>query len=524
MHATHVQGSSPLASGDAFVRGRAGQLLFLLTIALGVLVNWLAPHPPMTDLPQHAGQVALLRDILFGQSAWSELFRINWLTPYVIGYGLALPLSLFMPVVVAFKLMLSAAYVAFVWLCILIRRHFQADARMDWLFLLPFFGFAYQWGFLTFLIAAPIGLWFILLADRFAQRQTLPSGIALTLVGLLLLASHGLVFVFAVATGGCLLLARVGLSRRLAIMLVPYVILGTFCIIYFIISRQVQAGMESSISSEFIWSSGIDRIPKALIFALGVNAKGIEPLVFVPTALMLFALPWLLGLRVNVANKPSWIPFVVVATIMLLVPTFALDTQFLYQRFGLFLIPAYAWIFTRQAQPSMSSVMRMTGTWTFPMAMVLVLAALSVHGLKAWSFWQETAEIDAQIAKLEPNQRALTLMFDPLLSESDGAKIYGHYPAWYQAERHGLVDFNFAWFPPQIVRYRPDQLPVASPGFEWHPERFDWQTYRGEEYRYFFVRHGDVLPDNLFTGAACIPHLMFEGKKWKIFERRECSG
>ena len=41
-------------------------LLFVLTMLWGALVFWLAPHPPMIDLAQHAGQVALLRDMLLG--------------------------------------------------------------------------------------------------------------------------------------------------------------------------------------------------------------------------------------------------------------------------------------------------------------------------------------------------------------------------------------------------------------------------------------------------------------------------
>ena len=71
--------------------------LFLLTSAWGMLIFWLAPHPPMIDLPEHAAQVALLRDLLLGQSPWGDLFRINLFTPYLLGYALALPLSFLMP-------------------------------------------------------------------------------------------------------------------------------------------------------------------------------------------------------------------------------------------------------------------------------------------------------------------------------------------------------------------------------------------------------------------------------------------
>lgn len=506
----------------AVIQNGLWRSIFLLTVTFGILVNWLAPHPPMTDLPQHAGQVALLRDILLNQSPWAELFRINWFTPYVIGYGLALPLSLFMPIATAFKLMLSIAFVAFVWMCIKLRQHFGGDARLDWLFPLPFFGFAYQWGFLTFLLAAPIGLWFILLADRFASNPSFDRGLGLTLTGILLLASHGLVFVFAAATGGLLLLVRIGTNSKLARPIIPYVILGLLCGIYFLISRHMQAGMESSISSEFIWSGGFSRLPKALVYSLGVNASGIEPLVFIPAAIALFALPWLLGLRINWRNTPGLLPFAMVAFIMLAVPTFALDTQFLYQRFGLFLIPAYAWAFMRGNDTPPPSTRNMLAALVI--VTLLTWAALVVHAAKAWNFRQATAEIDQQISHLKPGQRALMLMFSPGISSHDKANILAHYPAWYQAERQGLVDFNFAWFPPQIVRYRPEQLPAVAPGFEWHPERFDWAEHQGDDYRYFFVHRLDQSSADPFGSAGCKPALVFDSAEWKIYERRSCPG
>src|SRR6476660_8646805 len=105
------------------------RLLFVLSIVWGALVFWAAPYPPMIDLPQHGGQVALLKEMLLGQSPWRDQFRFNFFTPYVIGYGLALPLSLVMPVTAALKTLLSLSYIAFVLLCVKVRKQFGADAR-----------------------------------------------------------------------------------------------------------------------------------------------------------------------------------------------------------------------------------------------------------------------------------------------------------------------------------------------------------------------------------------------------------
>lgn len=499
--------------------------LFALTVAWGALVFWLAPHPPMLDLPQHAAQVTLLRDLLLDQSPWAAYFHINWLTPYIIGYGLALPLAMIMPVAAALKLLLSLAYIAFVCLCVKLRRHFSADVRLDWLFLLGFFGFAYTWGFFTFLIATPIGLWFILLADRYANQPSTSRAFGIAIVGLVLLASHGLMFLFAVGAGFFLLLAHTRKLRSLLLALWPYVILGLACIGYFLISREVSSGLNlgESLSDAVMWEAGPLRIPKMLLYSVEANPQGVSTLILLAAVAIMLAAPWLMGLRIDWRHRSSWLPFAFVLAIMLLVPTYAFKTQFLYQRFALFLMPAYAWMFTRQTAAGSGGAARRQGEkWALPALILICWITLGLHSVRTLQFGRETADIDSLMAAVEPGQRALMLVFNRDSAADHNIKIYAHYPAWYQAEEEGLVDFNFAWFPPQIVRYRPDHTPKVLPGFEWHPERFDWEEHGGENYRYFFVRPSPQMPTRLFDGAACPPQLLLRRGSWEVYERTDC--
>lgn len=493
------------------------RLLFLLSVAWGASIFWLAPHPPMIDLPQHAAQVSLLRDMLLGQSPWSDLFRINVFTPYVIGYGLALPLSLALPPAAALKLLLSLAYIAFVFMCVTLRRHFRSDARLDWLFLPGFFGFAYKWGFLTFLVAAPIGLWFILLSDRYAHRRTPGRAAGVIAVGLLLLASHGLVFLFAWCVGGALVAARTRSLRLLSIAAAPYAILALACAGYFLVSREVSAGMQSGLQSGIAFGSGWLRLPEALLYAVAVNAQGASLLLLAAVVIAMALVPWLLGLRIDWRNKSSLLPFAAVACVLAFVPNFAFSTGFLYQRFALFLAPAYAWMFTRAPVKP-----RPGAGLALPILLIACWSTLGLNTVRAWRFGQETADVDAIMATLEPRHRALALVFDRDSEADNNKRIYLHYPSWYQAEKQGLVDFNFAWFPPQVVRYRPEHLPAVAPGFEWWPEGFDWKKNRGGDYRYFFVRHAGAVPQNLFRGADCPPVSLLRRGSWTIYERRSC--
>jgi hypothetical protein len=532
-------------------RQNVGHWLFMLSVAWGVAIFWLAPHPPMIDLPQHAAQVTLLRDLISGTSPWSEYFRINPLTPYVLGYGLALPLSFVMPISAALKVLLSLAYVAFVAMCVTLRRHFGGDARLDWLFLISFFGFAYQWGFFTFLLSAPVGLWFIWLADRYGQARSPRLAWAVVAVGMMLLASHGLMFIFAFCVGAALLATRASSLRALLRVAAPFVILGLACLAYLLASLQANEGMETHTTWGTDWGGGLLRLPKAIAYTMVGFPHGTRFNVLAATAVLLLCVPWLLGLRINRQGRSHFIPFATLLLAFILLPSFTLNTAYLYQRFALFLLPTYAWLFSASAAgggawsggnsaagaaatAAEATSQRRLGAKGLALLIAVSWAILTLHTVRTWRFGHETADIDTITSRLEPGQRALGLIFYlPSEASGDANRLYLHYASWYQAEKQGLVDFNFAWFPPQIVRFRADRLPAVSPGFEWNPGDFDWHKHGGENYRYFIVRQTNErderakegeenwqqMPPSLFVGAPCPPKLITQRGYWMVFER-----
>ena len=477
--------------------------LFWAATLWGASIFWLSAHPPMVDVPAHAGQVALLRDLVFGEGRWSELVRINPFTPYLIGYGLALPLSLVMSATAAVKLLLSVSYLAFVAMCIALAREFRSDARLYPLFLVGFFGLAYKWGFYTFLVAAPVTLAFVLLALRYAKAPSAKGALALFAAGLVMLASHGLAFMLGWAVGAALLVAE--RRTRLLHSGWPYAALALAFVAYFVGSRLFQSQYHVAYQYWDPTHYGWMRLLKIPLYAIGDRD---DKLLLEPIALALVAAPFL------VARRPQWrssVPLAAVVAMMLAIPSYAFDTAFLYERYGVFLLPALAWAFSGAR-----------GHPRAPSALILLLCALvlSLYSVRASRFGEETRSIDAAIAALAPGERALTLAFSTASPGAGHPSVYIHYPAWYQAERNGLVDFNFAWFPPQVVRWRPERAPAVTPGFEWHPQRFDWNKHEGERYRYFFV-HG-ALPAGFFAAAPCPPARIFTDGAWAIYERRSC--
>jgi hypothetical protein len=211
------------------------------------------------------------------------------------------------------------------------------------------------------------------------------------------------------------------------------------------------------------------------------------------------------------------LPFALTALVLNFAPSFIFETSFVYERFALFLWPTYAWLFA--AQPASSKPLARAAQ---ALLVVMVMAVLGLQAWRVWQFGREARYFDALAARLEPGQRALALIADPVSPATGGVPVYAHHGLWYQAEHGGLVDFNFAWVQPQVVRYRVDARPPVALNFPWRPQQFDWAQHQGTSYRYFLVRVGEQPPPDWFAGAPCRPHLLLQQGRWQAFEQSTC--
>ncbi|UZN48974.1 GtrA family protein [Cupriavidus cauae] len=512
---------------------------FVVAVAAGSALPWLAPYPPMIDLPQHAGQIAALRDLLAGTSPWQQDLRINPFTPYLLGYGAALALSWWMPVTAALKLLLSLAYLACIGACIALRRQVGADARLDWLFVPGIFGFAYEWGFLTFLLAVPLGLLFLLPAWRHARTPTLRTGAMIVAGGALLFVAHGLVFLFACAVGGaCTLIglggivcrarrsdgahrARSSHTPRIVLRaLMPYALLGLVALLYAWHAQRFDATLDYAWPA-VEWRWDWMRVPLLLVSPWGAWSTHLP---FALATLLMLAAPWAMGLRPRWRLPQAWLPLAAVLLVWLCVPHYAMRTAFLFQRFGILLLPCYALLF---AAPTSTNGPRraMAAHW----CALALCAACALHlgwqARRTLAFGAETRDFDAVLGAAAPGQRALMLVFDAGSAAAAHPGAYQHFPLWYQARRHGLVDFNFAWFLPQIVRYRSGHAPPLDPADmldNAFPANFDWHRHDAGRYRYLFVRRATPLPAGYFAAADCRVERLRTAGDWSLYATRDC--
>jgi hypothetical protein len=514
MTAADLQASSEAQLSRAAAAARLERLLFWLCVAAAGALMWLAPRPAAIDLPQHAAQVALWRDLLKGTSPWSGLVFINLLTPYLIGYGAALPLSFVMPVEAAIALVLTVAFYAFVIACVALRKELKSDDRLDWLFLPSFFGFCWQWGFYTFLTAAPVLLLFLLAVLRYRREQSRGRGAALIGLGVALLFSHGLLFLFGLFASGLLLLGawREPLHTRL-VRLAPLVVLAALLLVFALVThdRGTATQFRSVHFGTPIWLRPFTAIA-------GVNRDNwdVDPILAALTALAL-ATPLFIGCRLN--RGPAQILFAALAATYLFVPAYALQTGYLFPRFVLFLPPFLAFLCRR---PDGASA---TAGAERPARLVMALACLAGLAALAWrthAFALESESFVKVEQAAQPGRRALSLIFDTASPAASARKAYTHFPAYYQADRGGFVDFNFAVLPPQVVRFREGRKPAVTDEIVAKPATFDWQKDQAWIYDYFFMRGAPDALAWLQARSPCVLALAAADGPWSLVKRVSC--
>jgi hypothetical protein len=487
-----------------------------LVFVIGVVAIWLPPRPPMIDLPQFAGQIGLLDGLIKGTSPWSHVVRVDALTPYLIAYVLTVPLSLFLPVVVALKIVLSAALAGFGLAAAAIRRELGATRALDAYSLVGFFGFDYACGFCTFLVAAPLGLLLIWLSLRYARSPSPGRGLTVGAAGIVLLFSHGLVFLFATGLSVILVVVRSGPTKKVLQRMWPFAApLAGLVFFAYLLGGHVR---------------GVNGGPLIFFGSLDQRLLGVfaavddRPEFWVRVAIVaLLALPFLVGLSIDTRRPERLIIVGAVFGAIALAPDWVWSAWGIFRRFGIFAPAAYAWLFSDRDK-SAGGLSRIMRPHLSLAASVLAGLILAKHVLQAAEFSREASDFDAVMRMARPGNRALSLVLDPASAADVDLYVYVHFPFWYQAERNGLVDPSFAAGPPSVVRYRLNPPGIYNEVLSgvW-ASHFDWRRDHGEQWTYFFVRHAAPVPAGLFAGAPCPPMLAAARGAWSLFEARACG-
>lgn len=413
--------------------------------------------PPLTDLGQHAAQVRLFLDTVGDPES---PYRVQWLTPYGLGY---LPLAAGWLVggpLAAGRLgalLLAVAWVAALHLLAGGRQRPAAAAAVAGVLL---FNHALYWGFLSFLAGwPPFVLWFLWLEREPRGDRPWREGLLTFAAAVLVYLSHALWFAVALAWLAVTALRRrdrfgAFLPRLLGV--VPVVLLAAAW--FGAISR---TGF--STPPEWVKPAAVRLSPDSLVDAAFGGLRGAaEPL------LLALLLAWL-GLAVwrnrgSLAER-SDLPlaalgaaFVVAALVLPDKFTNTIEFNDRWMPVGLACLLL--------AVPPL----RLSGRWVRAGSLALLAAwCLLTAGVWRQVERSELAGLRPALQALPPEPRLLGLDFVRRSRFLDGQPFFQTF-AYGQALRGGRLSFSFAEFPPSPVVLRHDPPSPWTPALEWFPQ------------------------------------------------------
>lgn len=499
--------------------------ILLATSVLALLPVWIPSYPPMVDLPQHAAQVALLHNLQNADFAYSALFHLNWFTPYLLGYLLIYLFTPLFGIIAACKLVVSLFVVGFPLSTALLLRSVDVDVFWAILCIPCTYGFAYQWGFLNFVIAAPLGIVFFWFVMRSPPTPPLRSATLLAISTIGLFFCHALICAFFGICAVLYLLAVARSVKATAIRIMPLTAVLPIALLWVRRTLSHPAAKRpiiwdlnwhdtvesyyASLSQELHFTSpGWGRVSGFFPRLLGVTPSWRS----VCIGMALFLLPFCAGLRFH-KRLAMWMPFLLCIAVLLWCPHAVFGTEFVYQRFTMFAVPLFLLLLR---EPSVSPKMVLA---IRSMALALVVVLIASAAQRAVAFSRETRGFQEALSHMQPGQRVLSLVFD----HEDGISIaptFLHFPSWYAAQKQGVVDPSAAMMHPELVVYRPGRTPDAVLwDFEWHPDEFSWNDYSGEQYHYFVVRSVEDVGSTLFSQAPCAVNMRFHQEEWWLYER-----
>ncbi len=228
--------------------------------------------------------------------------------------------------------------------------------------------------------------------------------------------------------------------------------------------------------------------------------------------LFLFALPLLSGAKLS-RRLGVWIPLIVLAAVLLFLPNQMLGNAYTYQRLTLLALPFFALIWI--PQENVGARWRISQIAT----VALAISSIVVFAMQMRAFSAEQAGFQQILDDMAPKERVLSLIVDRESSVGIVAPFL-HFPSWYTAEKGGFVDPSFAFLGIEPVRFRNGSAPPATPsGFEWYPGQFEWNRYRGYDYRYFVVRFRSDAGRVLFRTSTCTIKLVDHVGDWWLYEK-----
>jgi hypothetical protein len=486
---------------------------------LGVLSSFAAVPlfvvdvPPLQDLPQHLATVSILRnypDLALGQYYEIALGRTQYLAYYLSAWLLSYPFG----VVLANKLLFTAALVALPWSMWSLLRALQRDERIALLALPLAHNAHFMLGFMNFLSAIPLAIYALSLAVRLRLSFSIPRAIALSAVLVVCFYMHVVPFALA-GLGAALVLIGDDLQhtvRRWFALVLP----GA-CALIWLTRTAAGESVRAAVNSEQVGEVTATRFP--------LIQDG--------------AYFWMWLTDVLRSEWDEWTLFAwLVAVVACVVAGRGSRTSRLYEglsrRVALLFVAcivgylaspaAYDWIWPVSGRfPILAAffvlpLLRVPSGWVGSSLLALVCLMYSVNCAEVarcfrWVEQDERGDFSQALAHIPPAKRVVGIILESK-SEYVNFSPFLHYVALYQLKKGGVVTFSFADFPQSPVVLRSENRPPQV------PRRWEWRGNRVEATELGYYDYVLVRGVSGRLARARLHRLIYRGERWSVWVPR----
>ena len=241
-----------LESPDA-KHDRAYWIAWAICAIAALVPIWSVKYLPMVDVPQHAVQVSIIKNLADPAYGFANEFELHWFTPYAMVYLLGRIFAQFFSIATSISLVVSLVVLGLP----LAMHHLLKTVRGEvWWSLLGFplaFGYSFYWGFVNMLVAVPLVVWALAVGIRFAEKRTWPRAAALVAITVALFFSHVYGMALAVGLVALEILLKSRSFRSAVIGLLPLSVCAAMSLLWIADFRHV---LDTTPDRESVWHIG----------------------------------------------------------------------------------------------------------------------------------------------------------------------------------------------------------------------------------------------------------------------------
>lgn len=479
-------------------------IVFYALVVASVVPILGVDYLPSMDLPQHAAQIQGLREYWSGNPDYTEVFRVNWFTPYLLAYLLVYAISSVVSVQLAINIVVAASVAAVPISLRWVMNKVGGEGSLAILSIPVAYGFAFDWGFLSFMASVPLAVLFFGLTIEHEKQFRPKLALGVAAFSVLLFFSHVVSLLLASLASLAYIAARTDRGfKNLVLTALPYTAALPFIVLWslFMVSSE-DVVRESTI----IYPELSQRIAGLLIHHSGLAGLGDLP--SIAMTVVLLALPAVAFKRIT-RDRKLLVAATAVTAVAVLSPTVAFGTAYISERLVMFAILFWLLLWRSPRESTLVALKAVP-------AVALVFLVVTFFRFKEFS--DENHSFDLLMEHMEPDQKVLQLPVD-WLAPGFINPVYMHFVNWYQAKKGGLVEYNFAYNYAMMLRYKDQAGPPFDDKFSWRVLKFDWDYHQGDRYRYFVVRAPVELKRRIFKERAEEVHLVHQSGWWWLYER-----